>query len=52
MNVGHARATWTAAGFTGTFSPESGVNNETVLTQSQDPGDCLPASASIVVTHT
>ena len=42
---------WTAAGFTGSFTPSVGQNNKLVLTQSEFPGLCLPASTSISVTH-
>lgn len=48
--VGDARAAWTAAGFTGAFSP-NGQNNKTVLTQSQAPNSCIPATSSVTVTH-
>jgi hypothetical protein len=48
--VGQARAEWTSAGFTGSFSP-SGQNSKVVIGQSQTPGACLPASTSVTVTH-
>lgn len=48
--VGQARAEWTAAGFTGSFSP-SGQNNRIVLGQSIVPGACVAASSAITVTH-
>jgi hypothetical protein len=51
QTVSHARTAWTAAGFTGSFTPTFGQNNKVVLTQSELPGLCLPASTSIVVTH-
>jgi hypothetical protein len=50
-SVSWARTAWTNAGFTGSFSPASGSNSKTVLTQSQTPNDCLPATTSISVTH-
>ncbi len=49
-----ARSAWTAAGFSITnFSPQNGQNNAVVVTQSQDPFQCLasPASVSIAVTR-
>ncbi|MEO8437601.1 MAG: PASTA domain-containing protein [Chloroflexota bacterium] len=49
MTVGAARSAWTAAGFTGSFLP-LGQTNKIVLTQSQTPGDCIPADSSISVT--
>jgi hypothetical protein len=52
QTVSHARTAWTAAGFTGSFTPTFGQNNKVVLTQSELPGLCLPASTSISVTHT
>jgi hypothetical protein len=51
MTVAHARAAWTTAGFSGSFSPAAGQNNKIVQTQSETPGDCLAAGTSIVVTH-
>lgn len=48
--VGQARTEWSAAGFTGAFSP-SGQNTKTVTGQSQTPGVCLPATTSVTVTH-
>jgi hypothetical protein len=51
MTVGHARAAWKAAGFTGAFSPDSGLNNMIVQTQSEPAGACLGADATIVVTY-
>jgi hypothetical protein len=50
--VAQARTAWAAAGFTGSFTPAFGLNNKLVLTQSEIPGLCLPASTSITVTHT
>jgi len=51
LTVSNARAAWTAAGFTGSFSPEDGLNNKTVLTQSETAGACLPATTTIAVTY-
>jgi hypothetical protein len=51
QTVANARTAWADAGFTGSFTPAVGQNNKLVLTQSQVPGLCLPASTSIVVTH-
>ncbi|MBA3236655.1 MAG: hypothetical protein H0T59_11815 [Chloroflexi bacterium] len=48
--VPNARAAWTAAGFTGSFSPANGQNNKIVLTQSQPAGACLPTTTTMVVT--
>ncbi|HEX5149770.1 MAG TPA: hypothetical protein VFW02_11850 [Candidatus Limnocylindrales bacterium] len=50
--MSNARAAWTAAGFTGSFSPAFGLNNKTVLTQSETAGQCLPLTTTIAVTHT
>ena len=48
-----ARAAWTSAGFTGSFSPASGYDLETVTTQvtspASSPGGCLVASATVTV---
>ncbi|HTC86628.1 MAG TPA: hypothetical protein VK656_07975 [Candidatus Acidoferrum sp.] len=50
MSVWHARFVWYEAGFTGWFSPAFGHDHETVRTQSQTAGDCLPAKTTMVVT--
>ena len=54
FTVGAARQKWTAAGFTGAFSP-NGQNSKTVITQTTNPpsipGDCLPVNSSVTVTH-
>jgi hypothetical protein len=47
-----ARTAWTAAGFTGSFTPAHGQDTKVVQTQSQTAGACLPATTSIVVTAT
>ena len=51
LTVSNARAAWTTAGFTGSFSPAFGQNNKIVLTQSETIGACLPATTAIVVTY-
>jgi hypothetical protein len=51
LTVADARDAWTAAGFSGSFSPTFGLNNKVVQTQSETPGACLPAESSVVVTH-
>jgi hypothetical protein len=51
LTVSNARAAWTAAGFSGSFSPAAGQNNKIVQTQSLPAGGCLPATTSIVVTY-
>lgn len=49
--VAQARAEWSAAGFSGSFSP-NGQNSRTVLSQSVAPGSCLAPTTSVSVTHT
>lgn len=51
LTMTEARAAWTAAGFTGSFSP-NGANTKTVTGQIPDVGACRPPSQSVVVTHT
>lgn len=52
QTVNEARAEWTAAGFTGTFTPSTGQGTKTVLAQSAGPGGpCVPATTTITVTH-
>lgn len=55
FTVAQARTKWTDAGFTGAFNPATGQNNKNVVTQTTNPpslpGDCLPASATVTVTH-
>lgn len=55
MSVAGARSAWTSAGFTGAFNPASGFDAETVTAQTttppSTPGDCLVATASVLVTH-
>jgi Flp pilus assembly protein TadG/beta-lactam-binding protein with PASTA domain len=52
--VSVARTQWTSAGFTGAFTPATGSDTETVLTQTTSPvshpGDCLVATATVTVT--
>jgi beta-lactam-binding protein with PASTA domain len=54
ISVAAARSAWTAAGFTGAFSPATGQDTETVASQnttpSSLPGDCLVATATVTVT--
>jgi Flp pilus assembly protein TadG len=49
--VAQARNEWTAAGFTGAFSP-NGQNSKIVTGQNRTPGACLPLATSVTVTHT
>ena len=49
--VADARAAWTAAGFTGSFSPAFGLNTKVVQTQSQSSGSCMAAETTMVVTY-
>jgi beta-lactam-binding protein with PASTA domain len=51
LTVAEARAAWTDAGFSGSFSPSFGLNNKIVETQSESPGTCLAAGTSIIVTY-
>jgi Flp pilus assembly protein TadG len=55
FTVSAARAKWTAAGFTGPFTPASGQTNKTVIKQTTNPasipGDCIPPNSSVTVTH-
>ncbi|MEP6640056.1 MAG: PASTA domain-containing protein, partial [Chloroflexota bacterium] len=51
LTVVDARSAWTAAGFTGSFIPPPGKNNQKIVqTQSEPAGACLPAGSSITVT--
>jgi len=56
MSVATARSTWTSAGFTGAFTPDSaaGKDTETVTTQVTTPsanvGDCISKTAVVTVT--
>jgi hypothetical protein len=50
LTVAKARGAWKGAGFTGALTAPSGSGNQTVLTQSQPPGACLPPDTSIAVT--
>ena len=45
FTVSAARAKWTAAGFTGPFTPASGQTNKTVIKQTTNPAS-IPATAS------
>jgi hypothetical protein len=51
LTVANARAAWTAAGFSGSFSPAFGLTNKVVQTQSETPGACMAAGTSMVVTY-
>jgi hypothetical protein len=55
FTVSAARTKWTAAGFTGSFSPANGQNNKTVVTQTTNPpstpGDCIPINSTVSVTY-
>jgi hypothetical protein len=55
FTVGAARTKWTAAGFTGAFSPANGQTNKTVTLQTTNPpsrpGDCLPPGSTVTVTY-
>lgn len=49
LTVAEARAAWSLAGFTGSFTPASGHNGQTVTGQIPDNGACrLPAQAMVV----
>jgi hypothetical protein len=50
MTVAKARGAWRAAGFTGGFTAPGGAGKQTVATQSQPAGACLPPDTSIAVT--
>jgi len=52
LEVQDARTTWTAAGFTGSFSPSSGSPTKIVTGQIPDVGACRAATQSVAVTHT
>jgi Flp pilus assembly protein TadG len=55
MTLTDARLAWTAATFTGTFTPANGNNAKVVLTQtttpSSVPNGCLATTATVVVTY-
>ena len=51
LTVSQARAAWTAAGFTGSFTPANGHNGQTVTGQIPDVGACRPPTQSVVVTY-
>lgn len=50
MTIAKARGAWRGAGFTGAFTAPGGGGNQTVATQSQPSGACLPPDTSISVT--
>jgi hypothetical protein len=55
LTLADARNAWTAATFTGAFTPSTGNNSKIVLTQTTDPSSvpngCLVQTASVVVTY-
>ncbi len=54
LTVSGARSAWSAAGFTGAFTP-NGHNSETVLSVQTTPGanqgDCIPPGSTVNVTY-
>lgn len=54
LSMTQARSTWTAAGFTGSFTPATGSDTNIVLTQTSSPasspGACLVYYATVSVT--
>jgi len=56
QSVAGARGQWTSAGFTGAFTPATGSDTETVLTQTtsppSNPGDCVVKTMPVTVTYT
>jgi TadE-like protein len=56
LTVQQARSSWTAAGFTGAFSPATGSDTDVVSGQttspSSSPGDCRAPTTTVTVTHT
>ena len=56
QSIQGARSQWTSAGFTGAFTPATGADTDTVLTQTttppSSPGDCIVKSALVTVTYT
>lgn len=51
LTLAAAREDWTAAGFTGTFTPTAGDDAQVVVTQSVAAGGCAEPTASVVVTY-
>ena len=55
LTVAQARSTWTAEGFTGSFSPSSGSDSNVVSSQTtvpaSSPGDCVAPTTSVTVAH-
>jgi hypothetical protein len=55
LSVSQARDAWTAAGFSGSFTPSSGSPDNIVMTQttspSSVPGDCRVYTTAVTVTH-
>ena len=52
LTVSVARTTWAASGFTGAFTPSSGVPNKIVTGQIPDVGACRLKTQTMFVTHT
>lgn len=51
LTVAGARTTWTSAGFTGTFTPATGNDADTVTGQNPSPNLCRPAATNLIVTY-
>ena len=55
LSVDAARDAWTDAGFTGAFVPALGSDTDVVSAQAttapSNPGDCMPATTIVTVTH-
>jgi TadE-like protein len=55
LSVATARTAWTNAGFTGAFTPATGNDTDVVTAQTttpaSNPGDCLVATATVLVAH-
>jgi TadE-like protein len=56
QTVAQARSSWTAAGFTGPFTPSAGASDTDTVTGQltsppSSPGQCLPKNSSVTVTH-
>jgi uncharacterized repeat protein (TIGR01451 family) len=49
--VSEARGLWSAAGFTGTFNPQTGFDSREVTDQDRRPFECRVASVSVTVDH-
>lgn len=55
LTVAQARSAWTSVGFTGSFTPDTGFDDDIVLTQTtsppSSPGSCLFYYATVSVSH-